>query len=211
MLTVRGVSLYQGVKALVKDVNFQVNKSDIVTIMGPSGSGKSSLFSWMIGALPPQFQASGELWLNERRIDTLPTAQRQIGILFQDALLLFDHFSVGQNLLLALPASLQGPARRHEIECALARADLAGFYSRDPASLSGGQRSRVALLRALLAQPQALLLDEPFSRLDASLRDNFRQWVFTEVRKLGIPVVQVTHDAQDVPPAGRVFQMENWV
>ena len=92
----------------------------------------------------------------------------------------------------------------------LARADLAGFYSRDPASLSGGQRSRVALLRALLAQPQALLLDEPFSRLDASLRDTFRQWVFTEVRKLGIPVVQVTHDAQDVPPAGRVLQMENW-
>ena len=92
----------------------------------------------------------------------------------------------------------------------LSRADLAGFYSRDPASLSGGQRSRVALLRALLAQPQALLLDEPFSRLDASLRDLFRQWVFTEVRKLGIPVVQVTHDAQDVPPSGRVLQMENW-
>ena len=127
MLTVRGVSLYQGAKALVKDVNFQVNKSDIVTIMGPSGSGKSSLFSWMIGALSPQFQSSGELWLNERRIDTLPTAQRQIGILFQDALL-FDHFSVGQNLLLALPASLQGPARRHEIECALARVDAKGVY-----------------------------------------------------------------------------------
>lgn len=162
----------------------------------------------MVGALSPQFQASGELWLNERRVDALPTAQRQIGILFRDALL-FDHFSVGQNLLLALPASLQGSARRHAVESALARADRR-FYSRDPASLSGGQRSRVALLRALLAQPQALLLDEPFSRLDASLRDTFRQWVFTEVRKLGIPVVQVTHDAQDVPPAGRVLQMENW-
>lgn len=85
--------------------------------MGPSGSGKSSLFSWMIGALSPQFQASGELWLNEQRVDTLPTAQRQIGILFQDALL-FDNFSVGQNLLLALPASVQGPARRHEVESA---------------------------------------------------------------------------------------------
>ena len=69
MLIVQGVSLYQGTTALLKDVNFQVNKSDIVTIMGPSGSGKSSLFSWMIGALSPQFQASGELWLNEQRED----------------------------------------------------------------------------------------------------------------------------------------------
>lgn len=150
MLIVQSLSVYRGAITLLKDVNFQVNKSDIVTIMGPSGSGKSSLFSWMVGALSPQFQASGELWLNERRIDTLPTAQRQIGILFQDALL-FDHFSVGQNLLLALPASLQGSARRHTVENALTRADLAGFYHRDPASLSGGQRSRVALLRALLA------------------------------------------------------------
>ena len=141
MLIVQNVSLYQGATALLKNVTFQVDKSDIVTIMGSSGSGKSSLFSWMVGALSPQLQASGELWLNERRVDALPTAQRQIGILFQDALL-FDHFSVGQNLLLALPASLQGSARRHAVESALARADLAGFYSRDPASLSGGQRSR---------------------------------------------------------------------
>ncbi|MEG0099823.1 ATP-binding cassette domain-containing protein [Citrobacter sp.] len=209
MLIVQNVSLRQGPDVLLKEVNFEVNKGDIVTIMGPSGSGKSSLFSWMVGALSPQFQASGELWLNSRRIDTLPTAQRQIGILFQDSLL-FDHFSVGQNLLLALPANLKGSARRDEVERALERAGLVGFYPRDPASLSGGQRSRIALLRALLAQPQALLLDEPFSRLDTSLRDTFRQWVFAEVRKLGIPVVQVTHDAQDVPSAGRVLQMANW-
>ncbi|MBA8198128.1 MULTISPECIES: ATP-binding cassette domain-containing protein [Citrobacter] len=209
MLIVKNVSLHLGPCVLLNEANFEVNKGDIVTIMGPSGSGKSSLFSWMIGALSPTFQAGGELWLNDRRIDSLPTAQRQIGILFQDALL-FDHFSVGQNLLLALPASLKGSARRDEVERALERAGLAGFYHRDPASLSGGQRSRIALLRALLAQPQALLLDEPFSRLDTSLRDAFRQWVFAEVRKLGIPVVQVTHDAQDVPPAGRVLQMANW-
>ena len=120
MLIVQNVSLYQGATALLKNVTFQVDKSDIVTIMGSSGSGKSSLFSWMVGALSPQFQASGELWLNERRVDSLPTAQRQIGILFQDALL-FDHFSVGQNLLLALPASLQGSARRHAVESARAR------------------------------------------------------------------------------------------
>ena len=86
--------------ALLKNVNFTVSKGDIVTLMGPSGCGKSTLFSWMIGALAGQFSCTGELWLNEQRIDMLPTAQRQIGILFQDALL-FDQFSVGQNLLLA--------------------------------------------------------------------------------------------------------------
>ncbi len=77
---------------------------------------------------------------------------------------------------------------------ALERSGLDGAFHQDPATLSGGQRARVALLRALLAQPKALLLDEPFSRLDVALRDNFRQWVFSEVRARAIPVVQVTHD-----------------
>ncbi|POT57621.1 sulfate ABC transporter ATP-binding protein [Citrobacter amalonaticus] len=206
MLIVRQLSLHLGQTPLFSEMNFSVNKGDIVTLMGPSGSGKSTLLSWITGALSPHFHASGELWLNERRIDALPTAERQTGILFQDPLL-FDHFSVGQNLLLALPASMKGSARREAVQHALERAALTGFYHRDPASLSGGQRARVALLRALLAQPQALLLDEPFSRLDAELRDTFRQWVFTQVRSQGIPVLQVTHDLQDVPPGGRLLQI----
>lgn len=198
MLCVKNVSLRLPESRLLTNVNFTVDKGDIVTLMGPSGCGKSTLFSWMIGALAEQFSCTGELWLNEQRIDILPTAQRQIGILFQDALL-FDQFSVGQNLLLALPATLKGNARRNAVNDALERSGLEGAFHQDPATLSGGQRARVALLRALLAQPKALLLDEPFSRLDVALRDNFRQWVFSEVRALAIPVVQVTHDLQDVP------------
>mgnify|MGYP000190532009 CR=1 FL=1 len=138
---------------LLTNVNFTVDKGDIVTLMGPSGCGKSTLFSWMIGALAGQFSCTGELWLNEQRIDMLPTAQRQIGILFQDALL-FDQFSVGQNLLLALPATLKGNARRNAVNDALERSGLDGAFHQDPATLSGGQRARVALLRALLAQPK---------------------------------------------------------
>lgn len=150
------VSLRLPESRLLTNVNFTVDKGDIVTLMGPSGCGKSTLFSWMIGALAEQFSCTGELWLNEQRIDILPTAQRQIGILFQDALL-FDQFSVGQNLLLALPATLKGNARRNAVNDALERSGLEGAFHQDPATLSGGQRARVALLRALLAQPKALL------------------------------------------------------
>ena len=206
MLCVKNVSLRLPESRLLTNVNFTVDKGDIVTLMGPSGCGKSTLFSWMIGALAGQFSCTGELWLNEQRIDMLPTAQRQIGILFQDALL-FDQFSVGQNLLLALPATLKGNARRND---ALERSGLDGAFHQDPATLSGGQRARVALLRALLAQPKALLLDEPFSRLDVALRDNFRHWVFSEIRAMAIPVVQVTHDLQDVPPDSPVLDMAQW-
>ncbi|MCP1627770.1 putative thiamine transport system ATP-binding protein [Citrobacter amalonaticus] len=208
MLTVRHLSLFLHQTPLFGPLTFEVVKGDIVTLMGPSGCGKSSLLSWMVGALTPPLHAGGELWLDEQRLDRLPTARRQIGILFQDALL-FDHFTVGQNLLLALPARLKGAARQDALQHALERAGMAGLSSRDPATLSGGQRARVALLRALLAQPKALLLDEPFSRLDADRRADFRQWVFDEVRRLDIPVVQVTHDAQDVPPGGHVLSLSS--
>lgn len=176
MLTVNHLTLSVRRQPLLREVAFSVAPGEVLTLMGPSGSGKSTLFAWMIGALSGDFRAEGELWLNGRRCDTLPTEQRRIGILFQDPLL-FDHFSVGQNLQLALPENVRGEARKTAVEEALSRAGLAGFAPRDPATLSGGQRARVSLLRALLARPEALLLDEPFSRLDATLRAAFRRWV----------------------------------
>ncbi|VTM42374.1 ATP-binding cassette domain-containing protein [Klebsiella pneumoniae] len=181
MLTVNHLTLSVRRQPLLREVAFSVAPGEVLTLMGPSGSGKSTLFAWMIGALSGDFRARGELWLNERRCDTLPTEQRRIGILFQDPLL-FDHFSVG----------------------------LAGFAPRDPATLSGGQRARVSLLRALLARPEALLLDEPFSRLDASLRAGFRRWVFEELARQAIPAILVTHDREDCPPTGRCLAMERW-
>lgn len=204
MLTVKNLTL----EPLLRNANFSVERGEILTLMGPSGSGKSTLFAWMVGALSADFHAHGELWLDDQRLDARPVEKRGIGILFQDALL-FDHFSVGQNLMLALPASIR-KARHEQVEQALASAGLAGFFTRDPATLSGGERSRVSLLRALLAQPRALLLDEPFSRLDKSLRFTFREWVFAQVRAQNIPVVLVTHDEDDIPPGGRVIQLSGW-
>ncbi|BBT90200.1 ATP-binding cassette domain-containing protein [Enterobacter mori] len=197
------------IEPLFRQVNFCVPRGEIVTLMGPSGSGKSTLFSWMVGALSSDFKAQGELWLDERRCDTLPVETRGLGILFQDALL-FDHFSVGQNLMLALPSRIKGEARRERVEQALRSAGLANYSASDPATLSGGERARVSLLRALLAEPQALLLDEPFSRLDKALRTTFRTWVFDAVRARNIPAVLVTHDEADIPPGGEVIEISRW-
>lgn len=205
MLRVKNLTI----EPLFRGVSFEVPRGEIVTLMGPSGSGKSTLFSWTIGALSADFKAQGELWLNERRCDGLPVEQRDLGILFQDALL-FDSFSVGQNLLLALPARITGRARKAAVLEALASAGLDGHYNSDPATLSGGERARVSLLRALLARPQGLLLDEPFSRLDKTLRAAFRAWVFDTVRERNIPVVLVTHDEEDIPPGGEVLQLSRW-
>ena len=205
MLKVKGLTI----EPLFREVNFCVPRGEIVTLMGPSGSGKSTLFAWMVGALSDDFQARGELWLDARRCDSLPVEARGLGILFQDALL-FEQFSVGQNLLLALPERIVGRARREAVEQALDSAGLSGHYASDPATLSGGERARVSLLRALLAEPQALLLDEPFSRLDKTLRTTFRTWVFDAARARNIPVVLVTHDEDDIPPGGELIEISRW-
>lgn len=166
----------------------------VLTIMGPSGCGKSTILSAIIGALPGAFTQKGTIWLNGREITALPTRARSVGIMFQDDIL-FPHLSVGGNLGFALPKSVT--SRRAQIDAALTEAGLHGMADRDPATLSGGQRARVALMRTLLANPAALLLDEPFSRLDADRRARTRDFVFRRARDRQLPVVLVTHDRDD--------------
>jgi putative thiamine transport system ATP-binding protein len=169
--------------------------------MGPSGCGKSTLLDFIAGNLQPGIETSGEVRLDGRPLGGLPPERRRIGILFQDDLL-FPHLSVGENLMFALPPTILGRAeRRARIEAALLEAELAGFADRDPATLSGGQRARVALMRTLLAEPRALLLDEPFSKLDAALRARIRPFVFDHAREAGLPTLLVTHDPADAEAA----------
>lgn len=179
-----------------------VGAGEILTVMGASGSGKSTLLAYISGVLGAPFVASGDVVLGGRRLNALPPHERRVGILFQDDLL-FPHLSVAGNLMFGLPARVTGRRQRlNAVEQALADADLAGFGERDPATLSGGQRARVALLRTLLSQPQALLLDEPFSKLDAALRDDFRRFVFDFARRASLPTVLVTHDSADAAATG---------
>lgn len=207
MLELIDVTVATPQRTLIRSLSARVAPGEVLVLMGESGSGKSSLLAWLCGTLASGLTAQGRVRLDGRDIDSLPTVQRRVGILFQDDLL-FPHLTVLENLLFALPA---GPAaeRRARAEAALASAGLAGFGPRAPHTLSGGQRSRVSVLRALLAQPQALLLDEPFSRLDLALRERFRAFVFERLRVQRIPAVLVTHDAHDVPAGAQLIQLDD--
>ncbi len=184
---------------ILLELDTHVEPGAPLTVMGPSGVGKSSLLAYIAGFLSPDFQASGEIYLGERCLNGLPAEQRKVGLLFQDPLL-FPHLSVAQNLMFALPS--RAPDRARLVEQALQAVGLEKFGHRDPATLSGGQKARVALQRLLLSQPKAVLLDEPFSRLDAHLRQEIRQHVFQTLRDAGLPTILVTHDAQDAAASG---------
>jgi putative thiamine transport system ATP-binding protein len=189
-------------RILFGPLSFAVTPDRPTTIMGPSGCGKSSLLNWLIGMLPESFAAEGSARIGGRAIDGLPPEQRRLGILFQDDLL-FPHLTVAENLAFALPPRIKGQRdRRGAVTAALDEAGLIGLAARDPATLSGGQRARVALLRALLCEPLALLLDEPFNKLDAALRERFRATVFENAQARRLPVLMVSHDPADAAAAG---------
>ena len=195
-------------RVLIEPLHASIEPGECLTLMGPSGCGKSTLLNFLAGMLDPVFEASGQVLIGSAAVAALPPERRRFGILFQDDLL-FPHLSVGGNLAFALPADLRPRAlRRGRIAAALDEAGLSGFEDRDPATLSGGQRARVALMRTLLAAPRALLLDEPFNKLDAQLRDDFRDFVFAHARAFGLPTLMVTHDEADARAAGgRILQL----
>ena len=200
-LVLDGACVLARSRRLFAPVSFHVAPGAAVVLMGPSGSGKSSLLAHLCGTLSPELRGEGGVRLDGQAVTLLPPERRRIGILFQDDLL-FPHLSVGPNLAFGLPPGLSRAVRRARVEAALAEAELPGAAPRDPATLSGGQRARVALLRVLLSEPRALLLDEPFNRLDAALRGRFRRFVLDHAAARQLPVLLVTHDPEDAAAAG---------
>lgn len=198
-LILKDVSIALGDRKLL-EINAEIKAGEVLTIMGPSGSGKSTLLAWIGGFLSAAFTAKGSALLGDEDLQSLMPQERRIGFLFQDPLL-FPHMTVLENLVFALPPDIKGKTNRMQKACmALEDIGLENLENRDPETLSGGQKARVALARVLLSSPRILLLDEPFSKLDANRRDQMRRLVFERARTL--PVLLVTHDEADAIAAG---------
>ena len=203
-LILQNVRILHGNKPLLR-VEAAIRPGEVLTMMGASGAGKSTLISAIAGFLPAAFSCSGTILLNGQDITVLPPQQRKIGVLFQDSLL-FPHFSVLQNILFALPPGGSMARRRERALSLLDDISMVEFADRDTETLSGGQKSRVALVRVIASMPNALLLDEPFSKLDVDMRDSVRRLVFEEARRKQIPTLLVTHDPEDAKAAnGRIL------
>ncbi len=200
-LILEQVALNAADRDVFAPVSIEVEPGVVASIVGPSGAGKSSLLAFVSGVLPPGLVGRGRVLIGDEDVTNLPVQARRLGMLFQDPLL-FPHLSVAGNLLFGLRDAGTRRERSATVRDALASVDLDDFGARDPATLSGGQKARVALLRVLLSRPRALLLDEPFGALDEANRQRVRQRVFDAAAQHGLPTLLVTHDKEDVAAAG---------
>ncbi len=185
------------------NVNACVAKGQVLTVMGPSGAGKSTLLQAIAGQLYEPFSVSGIIKIDNNVINRKPAHLRKVGMMFQDALL-FEHMTVAENIAFAMPkTSHSNPhARMEAINTMLSAVELESMGQRGVNTLSGGQQSRVSLLRTLASAPDVVLLDEPFSKLDLALRGQIRSWTFEQLKARNIPAVLVTHDKEDAIAAG---------
>ena len=201
MLELRHISQNYGDRVLLQDINLQVAAGEIVALLGPSGSGKSTLLSIVAGLQPP---LKGSVWFDGQDITRVPPEQRHFALMFQD-FALFPHLNVLDNVAFGLVE--QGLAKsdaRARAAQMLARFGLADHARHKVWTLSGGEQQRVALARALITQPRALLLDEPFSALDAELRQGLREEFCQHIADAGMATLLVTHDeAEARAMAGR--------
>lgn len=196
-LILNNLRIYQNNNPLITLRHMYIDAGQIFTLMGPSGCGKSTLLAWLSGFLPQGMHAQGRALLYGCDITQYAPEKRAIGTLFQEDRL-FPHLTVLENLQFALPTHYKGKQRVNKCIETLRAVDLEHKAYRYPQTLSGGQKARVNLLRSLLAEPKAILLDEPFGQLDAQIRQKTRQWAFGEIKKRNLPCILVTHDTADI-------------
>lgn len=194
LLSIRNISVRLGDFSLEK-VSFDVAEGSYCCLLGASGAGKSVLLETVIGAFPPQ---EGRIFLRGRDVTVLPPEQRHLGIVYQDYML-FPHLKVYKNIAFGLQREkLSRNQIRERVESMARQLRIHHLLDRDVQTLSGGEQQRTALARALVTNPEILLLDEAFSALDVATRESMRRMLKDLVRDLGITVLHVTHDMEDV-------------
>ena len=182
---------YDGETLVVKDLNLDIARGEFLTMLGPSGSGKTTCLMMLAG-----FEAAthGDILLDDRPINRIPPHKRGIGMVFQNYAL-FPHMTVAENLSFPLEVRKMGKSERDgKIKRALDMVQMGAFAGRRPAQLSGGQMQRIALARALVFEPELVLMDEPLGALDKQLREHMQFEIKRIADDLGITVVYVTHD-----------------
>jgi putative spermidine/putrescine transport system ATP-binding protein len=182
---------YDGVQLVVKDLNLDIAKGEFLTLLGPSGSGKTTTLMMLAGFEQP---TSGDIFLNGHSLTTMPPHKRGLGFVFQNYAL-FPHMTVAENLAFPLEVRKIGRSEiKERVANALKMVELNGFEKRKPHQLSGGQQQRVAVARALVFDPELVLMDEPLGALDKHLREQMQYELKRLHRELGVTVVYVTHD-----------------
>jgi putative spermidine/putrescine transport system ATP-binding protein len=181
-----------GAQPVLRGLSLAVEKGEILALLGPSGSGKTTALRLIAGFERPD---RGRIRVEGNDVTALPPERRHFGMVFQHYAL-FPHLTVGENVAFGLPrASKEDAARR--VSEALALVDLPGYETRRVGEISGGQQQRVALARALAPEPRVLLLDEPLSNLDPTLRERTRHELKAAIRRVGITTVLVTHEQEE--------------
>jgi sulfate transport system ATP-binding protein len=212
-IRIRNVSRSFGDFRAIDDLSLDVETGSLVALLGPSGCGKSTLLRMVAGLEPVD---RGQVFLNGADATTLSVQERHVGFVFQH-FALFKHLTVRENIGFGLRLRRWSAVRvRHRVEELLQLVQLQSYAGRYPFQLSGGQRQRVSLARALAVEPQVLLLDEPFSALDAKVRKELRVWLRNLQEQTGVTTVIVTHDQEEamevadrivVMNAGRIEQI----
>jgi putative spermidine/putrescine transport system ATP-binding protein len=185
---------YDGEILVVKDLNLDIAKGEFLTMLGPSGSGKTTCLMMLAGF---ETTTHGEIFLNGQPINNQPPHKRGIGMVFQNYAL-FPHMTVAENLAFPLSVrKLPRPEIGQKVQRALDMVELGAFGGRRPAQLSGGQQQRVAVARALVFEPDLVLMDEPLGALDKQLREQMQYEIKHIHQNLGVTVVYVTHDQSE--------------
>ncbi len=185
---------YDGEILVVKDFNLDMERGEFLTMLGPSGSGKTTCLMMLAGFEPA---THGEIYLDGQPINSVPPHKRGIGMVFQNYAL-FPHMTVGENLSFPLEVRGMGKSDREaKVKRALDMVQLGEFADRRPAQLSGGQAQRVAVARALVFDPEVVLMDEPLGALDKNLREQMQYEIKHIHENLEVTVMYVTHDQSE--------------